>query len=798
MRNLKTIGTITFIAAMMIVGVTNISAANTVGLYERLFASNELVNSFLADARVGGVSVPPAVAGGDDLARVFTIGGTDVHDDLAPQSVETWTGGDNNNSNWTTNSNWAGIGGAAAGDDLVFPAGAARTSNTNDFANGTGFNSLTFTGGYIINGNRIVLGSGGITMNTASNVSFFPNLTHNVNQTWTNSGSGDLTLNGTVNLQTSDLTLAGNGDYIFAVGEVVATSLAAELIKQGAGTATFNGDSPNAPALSTTGGTAHVTSGTVWDAVCEADAGGTMRVDGTCGTGSVSGGRLSGTGTVASLLVDDEGGTIAPGGIGTTTGVFTSTGSISSGNNNPTLEIDLNGTTAGTFDRITATGGNISLATTNLALSLGFTPTAGQTFSIITTSGAGNTISGQFDQGTSIVAEGHLFAITYNPTSVVLTAQGPITSLTWDGGGTFNQWSDPNNWNPNAAPVDGIDLIFPTGAPADSKSNENNISGLELDSITIADGYVISSAGSGTGITLAGGIQRTADAGISPEFNIPVTLTAPQTFSAPAGQTILVNNVNLNSNLLTITKSGSGGTFSMVGVISGAGGLSLNGPGTVGLSGNNTYTGVTNVTAGQVNALSTNALGAAGSGNNTVVANGATLTIGNNAANVPESITINGTGINASVGALAANSCSGGCSVSGPITLGSNSAVGSFSPSDNLTLSGGISGGANGPTKVGPGTLVLTANNNTYTGTTTVNAGTLLVNGSQAASSVNLTGGTLGGVGIIGPLTSTGGTISPGNSPGFLNVSGGPPMAALGTATSLHIEIGGTSLGARI
>jgi len=54
------------------------------------------------------------------------------------------------------------------------------------------------------------------------------------------------------------------------------------------------------------------------------------------------------------------------------------------------------------------------------------------------------------------------------------------------------------------------------------------------------------------------------------------------------------------------------------------------------------------------------------------------------------------------------------------------------------------------------------------TGTTTINAGTLLVNGTSAsASTIVANTGTLGGIGSVGPVTiNTGGTLSPGGSIG--------------------------------
>jgi autotransporter-associated beta strand protein len=71
--------------------------------------------------------------------------------------------------------------------------------------------------------------------------------------------------------------------------------------------------------------------------------------------------------------------------------------------------------------------------------------------------------------------------------------------------------------------------------------------------------------------------------------------------------------------------------------------------------------------------------------------------------------------------------------------------------------------------KKGAGTLTLGNANNTYTGSTAVNAGTLLVQGANASASTTVANtGTLGGNGSLsGPVTvDTGGTISPGDSIG--------------------------------
>ena len=115
-----------------------------------------------------------------------------------------------------------------------------------------------------------------------------------------------------------------------------------------------------------------------------------------------------------------------------------------------------------------------------------------------------------------------------------------------------------------------------------------------------------------------------------------------------------------------------------------------------------------------------------------------------------------------------------------------NSAAGSVS---------GIISGAGTLTKAGNGTLTL-GGNNSYTGTTSINTGTLLVNGTQTTSSSTVTvgnGTTLGGSGTVGrPVTVPGtGAIAPGTSPGTLTVGD----LTLDATSVLNIELNGTTVG---
>jgi outer membrane autotransporter protein len=107
----------------------------------------------------------------------------------------------------------------------------------------------------------------------------------------------------------------------------------------------------------------------------------------------------------------------------------------------------------------------------------------------------------------------------------------------------------------------------------------------------------------------------------------------------------------------------------------------------------------------------------------------------------------------------------------------------------NATLAG-----AGGITKEGVGTLILNGAN-TYVGTTSIDAGSLIVDGSIASAQTFVNaGGLLSGNGIIGGDLTNGGIVNPGrvNSPGTLTVAGNYTQTAGGT---LQIEIAGTAPG---
>ncbi len=119
-------------------------------------------------------------------------------------------------------------------------------------------------------------------------------------------------------------------------------------------------------------------------------------------------------------------------------------------------------------------------------------------------------------------------------------------------------------------------------------------------------------------------------------------------------------------------------------------------------------------------------------------------------------------------------------------SLGLDTTSGDFTYNSDI---GNTNGGANsiGFKKLGANTLTL-GGTNTYTGATTVTAGTLLVNGSIAGSTTTVSGpGTLGGAGGTtgAVIVNSGGTLSPGASPGLLNTG----SVTLNSASIFKLEI---------
>lgn len=265
------------------------------------------------------------------------------------------------------------------------------------------------------------------------------------------------------------------------------------------------------------------------------------------------------------------------------------------------------------------------------------------------------------------------------------------------------------------------------------------IGGVAASSGTVAVGIVGSGEISKTG---AGVLELRGNGGASGDFTGNVTLTAGTIRFTGTGSLGLISSsvANYNGAIANqgILEFAGTATQSLAGIISGSGSLALTGTGQVILQGNNTYAGGTTVSSGIAQASSASAFGSG-------------------------VVTVSGTGVVDLGGQATTNnfSVSGGTLRGGSLNVSQVSGT-SGTISTNLTGSGSF-------TKTGSGSLIWSGTNS-HTGGTTVNAGTLLVNGTTGAVTV-ANGGTFGGNGFVGNTTvQSGGAIAAGASIGLLNV----------------------------
>ncbi len=249
-------------------------------------------------------------------------------------------------------------------------------------------------------------------------------------------------------------------------------------------------------------------------------------------------------------------------------------------------------------------------------------------------------------------------------------------------------------------------------------------------------------------------------------------------------------NVTLGAG--TLTTGGNNGTTTYSGILSGTGGLTKAGTGTFTLSGANTYTGATTINAGTLT------LGAANRIADTsamTVAGGATFNLNNFAE---------------TIGSLAG---------AGNVTLGTGTLT--TGGNNTSTTYSGVMSGTGGLTKAGTGLFTLSGAN-TYTGATTINAGTLQLSGGSAianTSAVTLAnvagatldlngtsetigslagGGALGGNVLLGTGTLTTGVATNTTYSGVISGTGGLTKQGTGifTLSGANTYTGATTINA--
>ncbi|MGD1084165.1 MAG: MBG domain-containing protein [Verrucomicrobiota bacterium] len=394
-------------------------------------------------------------------------------------------------------------------------------------------------------------------------------------------------------------------------------------------------------------------------------------------------------------------------------------------NGGVTNHFDLGPAPNTTGDDLMIVGGALNLSGVNTieAAPLGSsdTLTAG-TYTLMKIGSLGSGGAANF-QLTGYLGPGLQGAINVTSSQVTLTVS-QITGLqrTWAGDGSVNAWDyTSDNWLAGSTPdtySDGDIVTFndsgSTSPPVDLTAALQPASVL----VSAAANYTFSGAGKITG---AASLTKTNTGALT------ILTTNDYTGETTAGQGFLQlgngtsagaigTNVILDTGELVVDLPGNN---SLTNLISGTGGLTQAGSGTLTLLSNNTYTGGTTISGGTLQ-----------------IATGAALGGGN--------VTNNGALV--------------------------------FNSSANTTI-GGVISGTGAVTLSGGGTVTLTGNN-TYGGGTSVNSGTLLVNNSAGSGAgtgalVVASGATLGGDGSIGGAVTikSGGVFSPGNPVGTLSVA---------------------------
>jgi len=227
------------------------------------------------------------------------------------------------------------------------------------------------------------------------------------------------------------------------------------------------------------------------------------------------------------------------------------------------------------------------------------------------------------------------------------------------------------------------------------------------------------------------------------------------TLSNSAG-VVLTNDISLSSSGNFGVMTGTTEKFS--GSISGTGALNKTDAGVLHLLGSNSYSGGTVINAGRLSISNGNALG---TGTLTLNGGSTLFALSNSTQNV---------------------------TITNNIALGAGANV-LLSQDVNMTqvVSGVISGDGMMQKVNALGTLVLNGAN-TYTNTTSVGAGKMIVNGSLLSSLITVTGlATLSGTGTVEAVTvNAGGILSVGSSPGTMTFNG---ALTLGNGSTNLMEI---------
>lgn len=189
-------------------------------------------------------------------------------------------------------------------------------------------------------------------------------------------------------------------------------------------------------------------------------------------------------------------------------------------------------------------------------------------------------------------------------TSLLAFAQvAHAATVTWTGGGADGNWSTPGNWSGSTVPANGDDVVIDNAANF-ANGSTNNIPSLSLASLTFTNNV---SGGGGVSIdvddlTITGPISQSISVtNTSNDIDGSLTLGGDVTVTSRTGIDIGISGDTITLGGHTLLFTDSGGTtahnVSIRSVITGSGTVTFNGTASFYiLSGNNTYSGTTNLT----------------------------------------------------------------------------------------------------------------------------------------------------------------------------------------------------------
>jgi len=320
--------------------------------------------------------------------------------------------------------------------------------------------------------------------------------------------------------------------------------------------------------------------------------------------------------------------------------------------------------------------------------------------------------------------------------------------------------------------------ITGTGATTISGAGSTTLGGnvagglLTIDATGSANSVVLGGANTFTSLTISGSVglvsgkQATSFGSGTLASTVTTAKIGIDSSLGTGNNWTLANAVNTGvaSTDTMAFAPGTGNSINLNGVVSGTGLLKVSSGGDLYVNNTgNTYSGGTEIGTGRL--IITNSAVVSGGAINFGTASGSVLQAADSMT-LANTTTISGVaGTSSSTTAYTANievANSKTLTLSGG--LNNKLAVGTTSAEQK---SGGLLN------KLGDGVLVLSGANNSYSGATTISAGTLLVNGTSTASAITVnSGASLGGSGSVGGVTLlTGSFLKPGNSPGNLTAA---------------------------